>query len=164
LRRPTWDEYFISIANVVAERSTCLRSKFGAVIVTPEHQIVSTGYNGAPSGVISCLDRNVCYRQEHNIPSGTQYETCFSVHAEANALIRSLHNVRGCMLYIGNNNFYAPCHSGRINNNPCFMCRRMIKNAGITHCAYEDEHGVIVKEDLSMIVMKDLRANNNKEE
>jgi dCMP deaminase len=150
--RPDWDEYFIRIANVVAQRSTCLRSKFGAVIVSPDKQIISTGYNGAPSGVISCCDKKICYRQENNIPSGTRYETCYSVHAEANAIVRSKSNVSGCTLYIGDdNNRYK-------GNVPCFMCRRLMANAGIIYCCYLDHNGQVIKEDIRITGMNDLRG------
>ena len=84
--RPTWDEYFIEIAKVVSSRSTCIRRRYGAVIVK-DHVIVSTGYNGAPRGSINCIDTNRCKRQELNIPSGERYELCEAVHAEQNAIV-----------------------------------------------------------------------------
>ena len=86
LKRPSWDEYFIEIAKVVSSRSTCLRRRYGAVIVK-DKVIVSTGYNGAPRGSINCVDVNKCKRRELNIPSGERYELCEAVHAEQNAII-----------------------------------------------------------------------------
>ena len=84
--RPTWDEYFIKIAEVVASRSTCMRRRYGAVIVK-DRVIVSTGYNGAPRGSVNCVDVNRCRRKELNIPAGERYELCEAVHAEQNAII-----------------------------------------------------------------------------
>ena len=137
LYRPDWDRYFLNIADVVATRSTCLRSKFGAVIVTPDHDIISTGYNGAPSGRQSCFDRNLCYRVENNIPHRKEYESCYSVHAEMNAIIRCRTSVRGCRLYIGNDNVDE---NGELlykgGDEPCFMCKRAMINAGIVECVY----------------------------
>lgn len=132
--RPDWDNYFINIANVVATRSTCIRSKFGAVIVTPDHTIISTGYNGAPSGKLSCYDKGVCYRIVNNIPHRKEYENCFSVHAELNALIRCKTDVYGSTLYIGDDN----TDDYRGGNEPCFMCKRAMVNAGIVTCVYKD--------------------------
>ncbi len=93
--RPSWDNYFLELASVVATRATCLRRKYGAVIVK-DHRVVSTGYNGAPSGRTDCLERNYCWRKMNNIPHGTGYENCKSVHAEVNAIIRaSYEDMRG---------------------------------------------------------------------
>ena len=80
--RPDWDEYFINIAKAVSARATCLRRKYGAII-TKENVIVSTGYNGAPSGMKDCLEVGKCTRKELQIPHGERYELCHSVHAEA---------------------------------------------------------------------------------
>lgn len=126
--RPSWDDYFLSVANVIATRSTCLRYQYGAVIVDSKNTIISTGYNGAPSNTESCFDKGFCYRDKNNIPSGTRYETCSSVHAEANAIIRSQSSVRDCTLYIGSIND-APCF-------PCEMCKRLMVNAGILYVCF----------------------------
>lgn len=85
-KRPAWDEYFIEIAKVVSSRSTCLRRRYGAVIVK-DNVIISTGYNGASRGSMNCIDRGICRRRELNVPAGERYELCEAVHAEQNAII-----------------------------------------------------------------------------
>lgn len=134
--RPTWHEYFLSIAKIVASRSTCLRHQYGAVIVDHDRTIISTGYNGAPSGVESCYDKGACYREENNIPSGTRYETCHSIHAEMNAIIRARSSVRDCTIYISS-------LDGQ-NDVPCDMCKRIMVNAGLQLCVFRREYGLIV--------------------
>ena len=86
--RPTKSQYYVDIARAVAMRSTCLRRRFGAVIVKND-QIISTGYNGAPRQTSNCVDLGYCYRQERNIPAGQNYELCRAVHAEMNAVIHA---------------------------------------------------------------------------
>ena len=86
--RPSKDEYYLDIAKVVSTRGTCLRRKFGAIIVKDD-TIISTGYVGAPRGRENCCDRKTCFRMENNIPSGQRYELCRSVHAEMNAIINA---------------------------------------------------------------------------
>jgi dCMP deaminase len=130
--RPDWDEYFIGIAKAVSTRATCLRRKYGAVI-TKNNIIVSTGYNGAPSGMKDCLEAGRCTRKELQIPHGERYELCHSVHAEANAIIRaSVDELRGATIYIsGYDEKRVEC-----NSEPCMMCKRMILNAGIAKVVY----------------------------
>ncbi|MEW6162719.1 MAG: dCMP deaminase family protein [Nitrospirota bacterium] len=129
-----WDEYFIGIARAVSARATCLRRKYGAVI-TKDNIIVSTGYNGAPSGMKDCLEVGKCTRRELQIPHGERYELCHGVHAEANAIIRaSVDELRGATIYIsgideGSNECYAE---------PCMMCKRMILNSRIAKVVYSD--------------------------
>jgi dCMP deaminase len=132
--RPGWDEYFIGIAKAVATRATCLRRKYGAVI-TKDNSIVSTGYNGAPSGMKDCLDAGTCTRKELQVPHGERYELCHSVHAEANAIIRaSAADLRGATIYIsGTDDENYECIS-----EPCMMCKRMILNARIAQVVYSD--------------------------
>lgn len=116
--RPTWDEYFIKIAFDVAERSTCLRRKVGAILVR-DKQILSTGYNGAPSGLPHCEDVG-CLRDRHNVPSGQRHELCRGLHAEMNAFLQAaVHGVStlGATLYC--------------TNHPCSLCAKMVINAGI---------------------------------
>lgn len=81
--------YYLDMAQVALERSTCLRRSFGAVIVKND-VIISTGYNGAPRGRANCIDLNYCIRQQRNVPRGTQYELCRAIHAEANAIIAGI--------------------------------------------------------------------------
>jgi dCMP deaminase len=132
--RPDWDEYFIGIAKAVSTRATCLRRKYGAVI-TKDNIIVSTGYNGAPSGMKDCLEAGKCTRRELRIPHGERYELCHSVHAEANAIIRaSVDELRGATMYVsGIDDGNDECHA-----EPCMMCKRMILNARIARVVYSD--------------------------
>ena len=135
--RPDWHNYFLGIAAEVSSRSTCLRAQYGAVIVDQSHTIISTGYNGAPTGMISCYEKLLCIRDELNIPSGMNYELCKSVHSEANAIIRSRSSVRGCQLYISSFN-------RELDFEPCDMCKRMMVNAGIEECIYMRENELVV--------------------
>ncbi len=142
-RRPTWDEYFIEIAKVVSSRSTCIRRRYGAVIVK-DHVIVSTGYNGAPRGSINCVDLQICKRKELNIPAGERYELCEAVHAEQNAIINgSPERMKDATIYIAgfeDDNHFA-------NSAPCLLCKRMIKNAQIKEIVYLLKDGRIIKGD-----------------
>ena len=120
--------YYLDIAQPVAERSTCLRRKFGAVIVKND-SIISTGYNGAPRGRKNCCDLGECLREKYEIPSGERYELCRSVHAEANAIIAaSREETLGADLYL-------VCLDKEERLTPgtssCSMCKRLIINAGI---------------------------------
>jgi dCMP deaminase len=136
-RRPGWEEYFINIAKAVSARATCLRRKYGAVI-TKDNTIVSTGYNGAPSGMKDCLDVGRCTRRELQIPHGERYELCHSVHAEANAIIRaSAEELRDATMYISGTDTGA----GECSSEPCMMCKRMILNAKIKKVVYSDGNG-----------------------
>jgi dCMP deaminase len=121
--------YYLDIAQTVAERSTCLRRKFGAIIVKDD-VIISTGYNGAPRGRANCSDLGYCYREKLNIPRGERYELCRSVHSEANAIIAAPRDrMLGATLYM---TCVAP-DDGRIlgGTSNCMMCKKMIINAGI---------------------------------
>jgi dCMP deaminase len=123
--RPDWDEYFSDIASLVSRRSTCQRRKVGAVLVR-ERRILSTGYNGAPTGLRHCLDIG-CLRAQLQIPSGERHELCRGLHAEQNAIIQAaLHGVgiAGATLYC--------------TNHPCVICAKMIINAGIAHVVVRD--------------------------
>lgn len=127
--RPSWPEYYLSIAAAVAQRSTCLRRRYGAVIVK-NGKIVSTGYNGSPRGVENCCDRGICPREEAGIPSGQYYEKCASVHAEGNALLNaSREETEGAVMYIHGVNAKD---NSLAAGNPCMMCNRLLINAGIS--------------------------------
>lgn len=118
MKRLSIDEYFLKIASVVAERSTCIRHHVGAVAVKNKH-ILSTGYNGAAAGIKDCLELG-CLRDKNNIPSGTQQQICRAIHAEQNAIIQaSLHGVsiEGSTLYC--------------THTPCIICAKMLVNAKI---------------------------------
>lgn len=120
--------YYLGIAKAVSERGTCLRRKFGAIIVKND-RIVSTGYVGAPRGRKNCSDLGSCFRMEHNIPRGKCYEACRSVHAEMNAIISAdKEELEGSVLYL-----VGVENDGSITDKAdcCAMCKRMIINAGI---------------------------------
>ncbi len=122
--------YYLDIAETVAERSTCIRRHYGAIIVR-EDEIISTGYNGAPRGRKNCMDLGVCKREELRIPSGERYELCRSVHAEANAIISAARrDCIGATLYLAGRS--AKTGERLTDTTPCSMCRRMIINAGIS--------------------------------
>lgn len=143
--RPSWDDYFIEIARAVAARATCLRRRYGAVIVK-DHVIVSTGYNGSPRGSVNCIDRGTCRREELNVPSGERYELCEAVHAEQNAIINgSPERMKDSTIYIAGIEADGSNAEGR----PCLLCRRMIRNAQIREVIYRSSRGEIVRvEDL----------------
>ena len=129
-----WDEYLLDLAKTCASRSNCLRAQVGAVIVGQDKKIKATGYNGTPSKVESCAERGECYRICNNIPSGTRYETCRSIHAEQNAIIQAGQDrCKDATIYIWGHNFI------------CILCKRFIVQSGITHC-------VLKKNDDSPIV------------
>lgn len=119
--------YYLNIAEEVAKRSTCIRRKYGCVIVKND-EIVSTGYNGAPRGMDNCTDLNYCLRETLNVPKGERYELCRAVHAEQNALLScSRSQSIGSTMYIVGiepNGTYA-------NSSPCKICAKMIINAGV---------------------------------
>lgn len=144
--RPGWHDYFLDIARSVSRRATCLRRKYGAVI-TRDNNIVSTGYNGAPRGMVDCLEVGKCTRMMLDIPHGQRYELCHSVHAEANAIIRaSMHELDGATIYIsGTDEKGKECDSA-----PCMMCKRMVLNARIAlvvYCDGKGAHHVVSPED-----------------
>lgn len=121
--RPSWDSYFMQLAQVVAGRSTCLRRQVGAVIVK-DKQILSTGYNGSPSGLKHCAEVG-CLRQKLGIPSGERTEICRAVHAEQNALIQAAkHGVT-----INEADIYTTVQ-------PCVLCTKLLINAGIKRVVY----------------------------
>jgi dCMP deaminase len=125
--RPSWDEYFKQLTEVVATRSTCLRRSVGALIVR-DKRILATGYNGAPSGLPHCLEVG-CLRDQLGVPSGERQELCRGLHAEQNAIIQaSLHGVsiKGGTIYV--------------TLAPCVTCAKMIINAGIERVVYRDSY------------------------
>lgn len=127
MQRISKRDYYLSIAAEVSKRSTCLRRQYGAVIVKND-EIVSTGYNGAPRGEDNCCDIGTCWRERNNIPHGEQYEKCVAVHAEQNAIISaSRREMLGASLYLAGFENGEPIR----NAEPCMICRRLIKNAGI---------------------------------
>ncbi len=124
--RPSWNAYFMGIADLVSTRATCIRRRVGAVLVK-DKRILCSGYNGAPTGIAHC-DQTGCLRAKLNVPSGEKHELCRGVHAEQNAIIQ------------------AACHGISVKNatlycthQPCSICSKMIINAGIVMVYYR--HG-----------------------
>jgi len=125
--RPTWDEYFLEMARVIASRATCLRRSVGALLVR-DKRILATGYNGAPAGLPHCQEVG-CRRQELGVASGERQELCRGLHAEQNAIIQgALHgvSVRGSVLYC--------------TTQPCVICAKMLINAGVQRVVYEGDY------------------------
>jgi len=134
-KRPGWDQYFMDIADLVSKRSTCLRRAVGAVLVK-DRRVLSTGYNGAPSGLHHCLDMG-CLREQLGVPSGERHELCRGLHAEQNAIIQAaLHgvSVNGSTLYC--------------TNHPCIICAKMIINAGIITVVIKSHYMDKLAEDI----------------
>lgn len=128
-KRPSKDDYYLDIALMIAQRGTCLRRRFGAVIVKND-EIISTGYAGAPRGAKNCIDIGQCPRQRAGIPRGERYELCRSVHAEANAIISARRqDMIGTTLYLCGQDLEQ--NEQIAEAKPCKMCSRMIINAGI---------------------------------
>ena len=131
MNRPSWDEYFMQMAERTAQRSTCLRRQVGAIIVKEKH-IIATGYNGAPKGLPHCEELGGCLREKLEIPSGERHELCRALHAEQNAIIQAAtlgQSIEGATIYI--------------THQPCIICAKMIINAGISRIVirrgYPDE-------------------------
>ena len=135
--RVSKENYYLDIAQTVSERSTCLRRRFGAIIVKNDI-IISTGYNGAPRGRKNCDDLGYCFREKMGIPRGERYEMCRSVHAEANAIIAA---PREQML---GSTLYMVCTSpedGAVmaGTSSCMMCKKLAINAGIERIVVRDD-------------------------
>lgn len=123
--RKSWNNYFMEIADIVKTRSTCIRRQVGAVIVK-DNRIITTGYNGAPSGLTHCIDNGGCERERLNVPSGQRHELCRALHAEQNAIIQAAKigvSTEGATIYI--------------TTQPCVICAKMIINAGIKKVVYK---------------------------
>ncbi len=136
MNRPSWEDYFISIAYMVSSRSTCIRRKVGAVLVK-DKRIIATGYNGAPAG-LKHPDEVGCLREKLNVPSGERHELCRGLHAEQNAIIQAaLHGVstKGATLYC------THC--------PCSLCTKMIINAGIKKILYVEGYSDWLAKELA---------------
>lgn len=125
MERPSWDEYFMEMAEVAQKRSTCLRRQVGAVIVK-DKRIMATGYNGVPTGIEHCEVRG-CLRDKLGVPSGQRHELCRGLHAEQNAIIQAAHlgqSIAGGTLYC--------------THQPCVICAKMIINAGLKRIVIRD--------------------------
>lgn len=142
MSRPSWKEYFMDIALLVARRSTCRRRRVGAITVR-DKRILATGYNGAPTGLPHCLDIG-CLREELEIPSGERHELCRGLHAEQNVIIQAAYHgvsIEGATLYC--------------TNLPCSICSKMLINAGIRDIIYQEGYAdSMTKEMLSAAGVK----------
>lgn len=138
--RKSWDEYFMSIADMVASRSTCVRRHVGAIIVKNK-RILATGYNGAPSGVAHCDDIG-CLRQQLKIPAGERHEICRGTHAEQNAIIQAANfgvNISGAVVYS--------------THQPCFICTKMLINAHVDQIFFHEEY----PDDLAITMLNEAK-------
>ena len=145
--------YYLDLAEVVLKRSTCLRRRYGAVIVKND-EVISTGYSGAPRGRKNCTDLGVCVRDKLNIPRGERYELCRSVHAEANAIISAPRNeMMGASLFLAG----TDTNTGEyvVNSSCCSMCKRMVINAGISRVYIRDS-----KDDYRVVDVEDWIEND----
>ena len=125
--RPSWDEYFMQIVEIIKTRSTCLRRQVGALIVK-DKRILTTGYNGAPVGCQHCAEIG-CMRERLNVPSGKNHELCRAIHAEQNAIVQAAYSgtsLNGGTLYV--------------STQPCSLCAKMIINAGIKRIVYDGDY------------------------
>ena len=139
-----WDHRFMEMARLVATWASCNRRKIGAVIVK-DKRVMTTGYNGAPAGVKTCVERGECPRQKMGIPSGQRHELCYAVHAEQNAIIQAAKlgvNIDGATLYC--------------THQPCILCAKMIVNSGINRVVYgegyPDEFSLEIFKEVGVLV------------
>ena len=137
--RPSWDRYFMDIAEVASRRSNCTRRRVAAVIVR-DHRVISTGYNGTPRGVRNCCDGG-CPRCSSDAPSGTKLGDCLCSHAEENAIVQAAYHgimVKGATLYT--------------TFSPCLLCAKMIINAGIEEVVYHARYSI---DDVSLALLRE---------
>lgn len=135
MTRPSWERYFIDITHLVAKRSTCIRRQVGAILVK-DKRVLSTGYNGAPSGIAHCQDVG-CLREKEKVPSGERHELCRGSHAEQNAIVQAATYgipIKDAILFC--------------TNLPCSICIKMIINAGIKTVFYEEGYPDALSEKL----------------
>jgi dCMP deaminase len=159
-KRISKDEYYLSLAETTARRSTCRRRCYGAVIVKDD-EVKSTGYNGAPSGTVNCLDTE-CYRETHNIAHGEHYELCRAIHAENNAIISAGRTQSiGSTLYLYGFETDSNGEYKAVNAYPCLMCQRIILNSGITKIVCRQSDGGILEENTTEMIAK-ITLNLNK--
>ncbi len=136
--RPSWDEYFMDIVELVKKRSTCLRRQVGALIVK-DKRILATGYNGAPVGCKHCHETG-CLRDKLEIPSGQRHEICRATHAEQNAIVQAAYSgtsIKGATMYV--------------TTQPCVLCAKLCINAGITKIIFRGDY----PDELAMELLKE---------
>lgn len=136
--RPSWDEYFMEIVELIKSRSTCIRRQVGALIVK-DKRIISTGYNGAPMSCMHCSETG-CLRDELNIPSGQRHELCRAIHAEQNAIVQAAYSGTS----VNKGTMY-------VTHQPCVLCAKMIINAGIRKVIFKGDY----PDELSMKLLKE---------
>ena len=125
--RPSWDDYFIKIAEDVSTRATCIRRKVGAVIIKNK-RILTTGYNGVPTGITHCTTET-CLRNKYNVPSGERHELCRGLHAEQNAIIQAAYHgvsINDSIIYV--------------THQPCSICTKMLINSGVKTFIYRSPY------------------------
>jgi len=135
MSRPSWEEYFMNITYLVAERSTCLRRKVGAVLVK-DKRILATGYNGAPSGLKHCVDIG-CLRDKEGMRSGERHELCRGLHAEQNVIIQAAYHG----ISIADSTIFC-------TNLPCVICTKMLINAGVISIFYREGYADTLSRDM----------------
>ncbi|NFO03946.1 cytidine deaminase [Clostridium botulinum] len=151
------ENYYLDIAETVLERGTCLRRNYGSIIVKND-EIISTGYTGAPRGRSNCIDINSCIREKLQVPRGTHYELCRSVHSEANAIISaSRRDMIGATLYLVGRD--AKTREYVENANSCSMCKRLIINAGISYVVIRTDKENYLKIDVEEWIQNDDSLN-----
>ena len=136
-QRPSWDEYFMEMAELARQRSTCLRRHVGAVIVK-DNRVIATGYNGVPRGIRHCEETG-CLRQQLNVPSGKMHELCRGLHAEQNAIIQAAcmgSSIEGGTLYC--------------TTQPCVICTKMIINAGIKRVVIKESYPDALAQEMAV--------------
>lgn len=152
-------QYFLDLAFRCAHQGTCLRRNFGAIIVDEFQTIVSTGYTGAPRKQRDCTEIGRCWRKDHHIPSGSNYERCRSVHAEMNALLQAGKLARGCTLYLAG----FDVETGDLTQIwPCFLCSKMIVNSGVRSVVMRT--GDETYEEMDPIALYQMRSTEALEE
>jgi dCMP deaminase len=135
MSRPSWKEYFMEIALLVARRSTCRRRRVGAIVVR-DKRVLATGYNGAPAGLPHCLDTG-CLREEMGVPSGERHELCRGLHAEQNVIIQAAYHG----VSIKDGTLYC-------TNLPCSICAKMLINSGVQEIIYHEGYADAMTEDM----------------
>lgn len=150
-----WDKRFMELTQTIAQWSSCYQQnrKIGAIIVKNK-RILTTGYNGAPSGILSCVERGECMRRRLNIPSGTRHELCYAIHAEQNAIIQAAKlgvSIEGATLYC--------------THQPCVICAKMIVNSGINRViygeGYPDKFAIEIFKEGNVTIDKYVEPFNN---
>ena len=153
MQRVSKHNYYLDIAETVSERSTCLRKRYGAIIVNKD-EIISSGYTGSPRGRKNCIDVGHCARMKLNIPRGERYELCRSVHAEANAIISAARrDMIGATLYLVG----KEKKTGELipDASSCAMCKRLIINSGIERVVVRNS-----KEEYTLVNVRDWIYND----